>query len=196
MEFSRCEFLRSFGLGSQLISGTQKEIVFAGRSNVGKSTLLNKLCNNNKLARVSSTPGKTTTINFFTLSDEYYLVDLPGYGFAKRSDEERARWADLMEAYFSSGRNISLVALLLDARRVPNADDEQMIRFMTDYSIPFVVIATKIDKLNVSERKKNLAVIRQFTARFGCREVFSYSSLDQNSIVELRERIASIVNDL
>ena len=196
MEFSRCEFLRSFGLGSQLISGTQKEIVFAGRSNVGKSTLLNKLCNNNKLARVSSTPGKTTTINFFTLSDEYYLVDLPGYGFAKRSDEERARWADLMEAYFSSGRNISLVALLLDARRVPNADDEQMIRFMTDYSIPFVVIATKIDKLNVSERKKNLAVIGQFAARFGCREVFSYSSLDQNSIVELRERIAPIVNDL
>ena len=90
MEFSRCEFLRSFGLGSQLISGTQKEIVFAGRSNVGKSTLLNKLCNNNKLARVSSTPGKTTTINFFTLSDEYYLVDLPVYGVAKRSDEERA----------------------------------------------------------------------------------------------------------
>ena len=190
MEFSKCEFLRSFGLGSQLSPDTRKEIVFAGRSNVGKSTLLNKLCNNNKLARVSSTPGKTATINFFTLSGDFYLVDLPGYGFAKRGDEDRERWAELMESYFSSGRNIALVVLLLDARRTPNADDEQMIRFMAGFRIPFVVVVTKTDKLNVSERKKNLEMIIQFVSRFGCKDVIPYSSLDQNSIVELRERIS------
>ncbi len=97
-----------------------------------------------------------------------------------------------MESYFSSGRNITLVALLLDARRKPNSDDEQMIRFVSDYGIPFVVIATKTDKLNVSDRKKNLEMIGQFVSRFGCEEVFPYSSLDQSSIIGLRERISSI----
>jgi GTP-binding protein len=189
MDFSKCSFLRSYGRGNQLEPSVRKEVVFAGRSNVGKSTLLNKLCNNNKLARVSSTPGKTATINFFTLSNDYYLVDLPGYGFSKKSDEEHRRWAELMESYFSSGRMIELVVFLLDARRVPNADDEQMAECLSAYEIPFVVVVTKTDKLNQKELSESLEMIRGFASEYGCEDVLSYSSMDQKSILLLREQI-------
>ncbi len=193
MNFLSCSFWRSFGEAKQLVPSDKYEIVLCGRSNVGKSTLINKLCNNNKLARVSSTPGKTTTINFFDLEDGY-LVDLPGYGFSKRSVSDRERWGNLMESYFSSERNIKLAILLLDSRRSPNSDDLDMIHYFNAYGIDYIVVLTKIDKLNVKEYKDQYSIIKNTLDKLNCIDIIPYSSLDNNSILELRERIYNIVN--
>ena len=188
MDFLSCSFWRSFGEASQLLPSDRNEIVLCGRSNVGKSTLINKLCNNNKLARVSSTPGKTTTINFFYLED-CYLVDLPGYGFSKRSNSDKERWGRLMESYFSSGRNIRLAVLLLDARRSPNNDDMGMIQYFNIFNIHYIVVLTKIDKLNVKEYKEQYSNIKEILEKKECLDIIPYSSLNNNSVIELRERI-------
>jgi len=188
MNFMTCSFWRSFGEASQLVPSDRDEIVLCGRSNVGKSTLINKLCNNNKLARVSSTPGKTTTINFFIVED-CYLVDLPGYGFSKRSDSDKERWGRLMESYFSSGRNIKLAVLLLDSRRSPNSDDMDMIHYFNAFDIKYIVVLTKIDKLNVKEYEKQYALVSSVLNDINCADIIPYSSLNNNSVIELRERI-------
>lgn len=188
MDFLSCSFWRSFGEASQLLPSDRNEIVLCGRSNVGKSTLINKLCNNNKLARVSSTPGKTSTINFFYLED-CYLVDLPGYGFSKRSNSDKERWGRLMESYFSSGRNIRLAVLLLDARRSPNNDDMGMIQYFNIFNIHYIVVLTKIDKLNVKEYKEQYSNIKEILEKKECLDIIPYSSLNNNSVIELRERI-------
>lgn len=188
MDFLSCSFWRSFGEASQLLPSDRNEIVLCGRSNVGKSTLINKLCNNNKLARVSSTPGKTSTINFFYLED-CYLVDLPGYGFSKRSNSDKERWGRLMESYFSSGRNIRLAVLLLDARRSPNNDDMDMIQYFNIFNIHYIVVLTKIDKLNVKEYKEQYSNIKEILEKKECLDIIPYSSLNNNSVIELRERI-------
>lgn len=188
MDFLSCSFWRSFGEASQLLPSDRNEIVLCGRSNVGKSTLINKLCNNNKLARVSSTPGKTTTINFFYLED-CYLVDLPGYGFSKRSNSDKERWGRLMESYFSSGRNIRLAVLLLDARRSPNNDDMGMIQYFNIFNIHYIVVLTKIDKLNVKEYNEQYSNIKEILEKKECLDIIPYSSLNNNSVIELRERI-------
>ncbi|MEG2939291.1 MAG: ribosome biogenesis GTP-binding protein YihA/YsxC, partial [Oscillospiraceae bacterium] len=130
MDFNQAQFTCSFGLRDQLPPSDTVELVFSGRSNVGKSSLINKLCTRKALARVSSTPGKTTTINFFSLGKDTTLVDLPGYGYAKRSHEERIRWANLMEHYFKSDRNIKLVLLLIDSRHKPSDEDFGMLEFL------------------------------------------------------------------
>ena len=193
MNFLSCSFWRSFGEASQLYPLDKDEIVFCGRSNVGKSTLINKLCNNNKLARVSSTPGKTATVNFYS-AGEYYLVDLPGYGFSKKSFSEKERWASLMESYFSSSRNIKLAVLLLDSRRMPNEDDIDMINFFLDYCVPFSVVITKIDKLNVKEYQEQILSITKFLDNYGCSNVFTYSSLNNESITKLREKLTEVID--
>lgn len=126
---------------------SKPEVVFVGRSNVGKSTLLNKLCNNKNLAKVSSKPGKTTTINFFD-AGSVYLVDLPGYGFAARSKSEKQGWSSLIDAYFSQGRNIQLVYVLLDIRHMPSDLDLQMIDYLKSLGLPFELHFTKQDKLS------------------------------------------------
>ncbi len=188
MDFLSCSFWRSFGEASQLLPSDRDEIVLCGRSNVGKSTLINKLCNNNKLARVSSTPGKTSTINFFCL-EGCYLVDLPGYGFSKRSNSDKERWGRLMESYFSSGRNIKLAVLLLDARRSPNNDDMDMIQYFNLFNIQYIVVLTKIDKLNVKEYKEQHSTIKEILEKKECLDIIPYSSMNNNSVIELRERI-------
>ena len=193
MNFSTCTFWRSFGEASQLIQTDKKEIVLCGRSNVGKSTLINKLCNNNKLARVSSTPGKTATINFYSVED-YYLVDLPGYGFSKKSLSEKKRWSHLMESYFSSNRNIITAILLLDSRRTPNDDDISMIELFSYYDIPFVAVLTKTDKLNVKEYNDQYSFYKDFLSQYECTDIIPYSSLKNDSVLELRERISKIIS--
>jgi GTP-binding protein len=145
------KFLKSYGLSTQLDFSDRPEIVFSGRSNVGKSTLINSLCGQKNLARVSSSPGKTATINFFE-ADGFYLVDLPGYGYAKRSDDEKKRWAELVEGYFSQDRNISLVVQLVDSRRDLTDDDADMINFLIDGGYNFIAVLTKWDKLNKTEQ--------------------------------------------
>lgn len=160
MNYNKAEFEKSYGISSQLPPSDITEIAFAGRSNVGKSSLLNKLFNRKSLARVSSVPGKTITINFYDV-DGYKFVDLPGYGYAKLSKSERDRFGELMEGYFQSGRNIRLVVQLVDMRHKPSQDDFGMIEFMKQMNIPFIVVCTKADKLKVKEFKKREQEIKE-----------------------------------
>ena len=150
MRFDNAVFETSFGTMQQLKSSDLPEIAFSGRSNVGKSSLLNKVLGRKALARVSSVPGKTVTINFFRL-DNCRFVDLPGYGYAKVSHSEKLRWAELMEAYFQSERDLRLVVQLLDMRHDMTAQDADMLRFLHESGIPFAVALTKCDKLNKTE---------------------------------------------
>ena len=151
--------MASYGISSQLPDSDRPEISFSGRSNVGKSSLINKLCNRKNLARVSSTPGKTATINFYAV-DDCYFVDLPGYGYAKVSKEERERWGRLMESYFQAPGLITLGVLIVDARHKPTADDVTMFQWFRGTGCPVVVVANKRDKLKKSEIDPNLQVIR------------------------------------
>ncbi|MDE5670778.1 MAG: ribosome biogenesis GTP-binding protein YihA/YsxC [Eubacterium sp.] len=150
MNFNKAEFDKAFGISQQLPVSDKPEITFAGRSNVGKSSLLNKLFNRKNLARVSSVPGKTVTINFYNVDNQRF-VDLPGYGYAKISKQERDRFGELMEGYFQSGRQINLVVQLIDMRHKPTADDYSMISFLEQMNIPFIVVLTKADKLKKKE---------------------------------------------
>ena len=163
MNYNNSEFLASYGLSRQLPDSDRPEIVFSGRSNVGKSSLINKLCNRKKLARVSATPGKTATINFYRV-DTAYFVDLPGYGYAKVSNAERERWDDLINSYFEADRAVCLLVQLLDSRHAPSADDVQMLEYLHYHRIPFVAALTKGDKLKKSEIEPNLACIRETLA--------------------------------
>lgn len=155
MNYNTAKFEQAFGISSQLPPSDVPEIAFAGRSNVGKSSLLNKIFNRKQLARVSSVPGKTITINFYDV-DGVKFVDLPGYGYAKISKQEKERFAELMEGYFQSERNLKLVVQLVDMRHKPSADDIGMITFMKEMNIPFIIVMTKSDKLKVKEYKKRL----------------------------------------
>lgn len=158
MNFNKAEFTASYGISSQLAADGLPEIAFAGRSNVGKSSLLNKLFNRKNLARVSSVPGKTVTVNFYNV-DGNRFVDLPGYGYAKISKSEKDRFAELMEGYFQSGRNIKLVVQLVDMRHKPSADDIGMISFLNEFELPYIIVLTKADKLKKKEYASRLAAI-------------------------------------
>ncbi|MGM9636501.1 MAG: ribosome biogenesis GTP-binding protein YihA/YsxC [Eubacteriales bacterium] len=144
------------GLKSQFPTDSLPQIALSGRSNVGKSSLINRLIGRKSLARVSSSPGKTITVNFYEVDASFYLVDLPGYGYARRPGEDRARWSELTDGYFGSGKQkndrIAAVAQLIDLKVGPTADDLTMLDFLTRVGIPFFVIATKADKLNKTER--------------------------------------------
>ncbi len=153
----------SAGLPKQFPADPRPQVAFSGRSNVGKSSLINTLLGRKSLARVSSAPGKTITINFYDVDKKLYLVDLPGYGFAKRSPEDKKRWSALTDGYFTANPNIDRLCLILqlvDSRIPPTADDEMMLEFLRSSGIPFAVVATKADKLNATERKKNLEALR------------------------------------
>lgn len=152
----------SAGEPRQIPSDPLCQVAFSGRSNVGKSSLINTLLGRKSLARVSSAPGKTITINFYEIDKKLYLVDLPGYGFAKRTLEEKKKWSALTDGYFTRNDNIdrlSLVLQLIDSRIGPTKDDEMMLDYLRAAELPFAVVATKTDKLNATERKKNLAAI-------------------------------------
>lgn len=160
MRFDKIEFTAAYGTSKQLPPSKDAEIVFSGRSNVGKSSLINKVFNRKNLARVSSVPGKTITVNFFK-GDGVYFVDLPGYGYAKREQSEKKRWAELMEGYFHSDRNIALVIQLVDMRHAPTADDMMMLNFLRECEIPFMIALTKCDKLNKTETEKRRAELAE-----------------------------------
>ena len=160
MNYNKAAFLASYGISSQLPPAGRPEISFSGRSNVGKSSLINKLCNRKNLARVSSTPGKTATINFYEV-DGCYFVDLPGYGYAKVSKGERDRWGKLMESYFADRSQMTLGVMIVDSRHKPTADDCTMAKWYRDAGCPVVVVANKLDKLKKSEVEGNLQRIRE-----------------------------------
>ncbi len=152
MNFNKAEFYTSFGSFKQIPPSEKIEIAFSGRSNVGKSSLINKLFNRKSLARVSAVPGKTATINFFSLENVYF-VDLPGYGYAKVSKGEKERWNDLIGGYLNDdSRSLELVFQLIDFRHPPTKDDVMMVNFLIDSGTPFVVVLTKADKLSKKQR--------------------------------------------
>lgn len=186
MNFNNAEFDRAFGISAQLPASDKAEIVFAGRSNVGKSSLLNRLFGRKNLARVSSVPGKTITINFYSV-DGYRFVDLPGYGYAKISKAEKDRFAELMEGYFTSARNISLVVLLIDMRRPPTEDDLNMISFLKANHIEFITVLTKADKLNKTAYKERHAAA---PAEIGCDCcAIPFSALNGTGLDEIKDVI-------
>lgn len=185
MNWNKSEFQASYGLSSQLPESDRPEFVFSGRSNVGKSSLINKLCNRKSLARVSATPGKTATINFYRV-DGVYFVDLPGYGYARVSDAERQRWDDLINSYFDARRRVTLLVQLLDSRHAPSAEDMQMLEYLRFHRIPFVVALTKADKLKKSEQTAAVQEFASICEPFGCRQVILTSAEKGQGIEELR----------
>lgn len=160
MNYHKVQFLTSYGRADQLPPSEKPEVVFAGRSNVGKSSLINRLFQQKGLARVSATPGKTATINFFG-TQSLIFADLPGYGYAKVSRGEKLRWAALMEGYFAQDRDIALVLSLMDSRHPPSREDLGMLEFLVDQELPFVVVLTKIDKLSPRQRQERLEAFRR-----------------------------------
>ena len=169
------------------------EIAFAGKSNVGKSTLINAILGRKALARTSSQPGKTRTINFYGVNDMMYVVDLPGYGYAKVSDSERRRWSGLIEGYFHQDRDIRLVLSLLDIRHAPSADDLTMLDFLIDSELPFAVVLTKTDKLTNNQLKVRMEEIRTEIPCGDQVTLFPVSSMNGRGIDELRQVIESVV---
>lgn len=188
MRFDKVQYEASYGTSQQLPKSDAVEIAFAGRSNVGKSSMLNKVLNRKNLARVSSVPGKTVTVNFFDC-DGVKLVDLPGYGYAKVNFNEKKRWADLMEGYFNSGRNIRLVVQLTDMRHPVTKDDLDMMRFMQAAGFEFIVVMTKSDKLNKTERNNRLEAIKEELAEFGDIEAIPFSAQNGEGADKIREAI-------
>ena len=194
MNFHNVKFETSFGLFSQLPKSDIIEIAFAGRSNVGKSSLINKLFNRKNLARVSAVPGKTSTINFFRLENVRF-VDLPGYGYAKVSKSEKSRWAELIGGYFNDDREIALVVQLVDMRHKPTKDDLQMINFLIDNEFPFIIVLTKRDKLTKNQQAQRLKELENELPYFDQLTIIPVSSENGEGIDELKAIIEEVAEE-
>lgn len=189
MNWNNASFEKAFGTSQQLEPSTLPEFCFSGRSNVGKSSLINKILGRKSIARVSSNPGKTVTVNFYRVGD-IRLVDLPGYGYAKVPFAERSRWSELMEGYFNSNRNIKQVFQLIDMRHPATEFDLSMLDFMSQLKIPYTVVLTKSDKLNKSETEKRLSLIREELGDYADNvEIIPFSSLKGKGVEALRQII-------
>ena len=188
----QAEFVTSAGLGGGYPEPLPCEIAIVGKSNVGKSSLINRLCNNQKLAKTSSQPGKTRLVNFFLLNRAMYLVDLPGYGFAKASKTEQKSWGELLERYLSSGR-VRHLLMLIDIRHAPTRDDLQMFRYLIYYGVPYTLVATKADKIAKSKRRQEAnARAKQLGAP---PFAIPFSGETGEGKAELLERIGQIYQD-
>lgn len=192
MNFNNAKFETSYGVSAQLPPAENIEIAFAGRSNVGKSSLLNRLFNRKSLARVSSVPGKTVTINFYDC-DGIKMVDLPGYGYAKVSHDEKRRWSELMESYFKSGRKIKLVVQLTDMRHSVTQQDIDMMRFLKANEYPFIVVMTKCDKLNKTEYARRMQEIKQELSEFGDVLIVPFSATKGDGAQTIKSAIEKAV---
>lgn len=189
MNYNNAIFEKSFGTAAQLEASDLPEICFCGRSNVGKSSLINRVLGRKSIARVSSKPGKTVTVNFYRVGD-FRLVDLPGYGYAKVPFSEKSRWAELMESYFQSGRNIKMAFQLIDMRHPATEFDISMLDFMSQMGIPYTVILTKSDKLNKTETENRLSLIREELGAFvENTEIIPFSAQNNNGVEKLRSVI-------
>lgn len=161
VNLQKAEFVRSAAKAGDFPRDRLPQVAFAGRSNVGKSSVINRLLNRKNFARVGAAPGKTTHINYFLIDGAFYLVDLPGYGYAKVSQAEKARWGRLMEEWFADNSLMTLGLMIVDARHKPTADDCTMAKWYRDAGCPVVVVANKLDKLKKSEVEGNLQRIRE-----------------------------------
>ncbi len=192
MNFNEVQFETAAGTFAQLPETDKPEIVFSGHSNVGKSSLINKLTQRKNLARVSSQPGKTATINFYDGKD-FRLVDLPGYGYAKVSKAEKQRWAELVEGYFSAERNIALIIQIVDIRHKPTKDDYDMIRFLYNVNAPFVIVLTKKDKLKKTAYEKRIDEVIYELQEFEGVELIPFSAVDGSGLNDVKEVIEEYV---
>ncbi len=195
MKFNDATFRMACGKCSQLPKPERMEFAFLGRSNVGKSTLINKIVGRKSLARVSAVPGKTATINFYAV-DQVYFVDLPGYGYAKTSKSEQERLKKLIFGYLQEDRDLRLAVQLLDMRHKPSADDLMMINALIDAEIPFVIVFTKADKLNKTEREQRM---RGFAQEIPCYEdihTIAYSAKTFEGQEELRALLSDIAEEI
>ena len=189
MNYNNAIFEKSFGTAEQLEASDLPEICFCGRSNVGKSSLINRVLGRKSIARVSSKPGKTVTVNFYRVGD-FRLVDLPGYGYAKVPFSEKSRWAELMEGYFQSGRNIKMAFQLIDMRHPATEFDISMLDFMSQMGIPYTVILTKSDKLNKTETQTRLSLIKEELGEFADGiQIIPFSAQNNDGVEKLREVI-------
>ena len=170
INLQKAEFILSAVAPKYFLRGGLPQVAFSGRSNVGKSSVINRLLNRKNFARVGAAPGKTTQINYFKIDNAFYLVDLPGYGYAKVSKAERDRWGKLMESYFADPELMTLGVMIVDSRHKPTADDCTMARWYREAGCPFVVVANKLDKLKKSEIEPNLQTIRD-TLELGEKDV-------------------------
>lgn len=191
MDYSKAQFERAYGTFEQLPASTMPEIVFSGRSNVGKSSLINKVFNRKNLARVSSVPGKTITINFYSCGNDAKIVDLPGYGYAKVAKSEKTRWANMMEQYFNSGRDIKLVVQLVDMRHPATADDIMMMEFLEHAGIDYIVVMTKSDKLNKGEYKSRVENSRQELSFVDPKNIIPFSAQTGENVDKIKAIIES-----
>ena len=180
---------------NQYPEDTLPEVAFAGRSNVGKSSLLNTLTNRKNLARVSGTPGKTRTINFFQINDAFRIVDLPGYGYAKLSKSATADWGNMMETYLANRENLRLVIQLVDIRHQPTAQDVQMYQWLQHYGLDGVVVATKADKISRNQLRTQMNLIRKTLGMAQDDIVLPVSSLKKTGYEDLWSVIEQIIDD-
>lgn len=190
LNYNTVRFEAAYGTSSQLPKPVKPEISFAGRSNVGKSSLLNAIFRRKNLVKVSSTPGKTSTVNFFSV-DGVHFVDLPGYGFAKVSKSEKGRWSELIDGYFTQERSFSLVCSLIDIRHEASRLDEMMVSFLKEAQLPFAIVATKADKLGRMQQQKSIAALRRQLDLGDSVQMVACSSLTGAGIDQLRRVIES-----
>ncbi len=191
MNYNNVVFETSFGRIDQLPESDLVELVFAGRSNVGKSSLINKFFNRKNLARVSAVPGKTQTINFFRLENVRF-ADLPGYGYAKVAKGSKAQWSQLIGGYFAAGRRIELVFQLIDMRHPPTKDDLQMIDYLIENEFPFVIVLTKQDKLSQKQQKERLEALQKEIPYAEQIQMIPFSAETGHGVDELRAIVEEI----
>lgn len=195
MNINLAEFVTSYADYKQMPESDRIEIAFSGRSNVGKSSLINKIFNRKNLARVSSMPGKTATINFYSL-ENIYIVDLPGYGYANVSKNEKKKWGDLIGNYLGDAeRELALVFQLIDMRHPPSKDDLQMIDFLIDSEIPFVVVLTKADKLKPTQRKLRMEAFKTEIPCFEDITCVEFSAITGEGVETIRSIIEEVSQD-
>ncbi|MBK1813580.1 YihA family ribosome biogenesis GTP-binding protein [Clostridium sp. YIM B02505] len=193
MKIKTSEFITSAVRREQYPTDERIEVAFVGRSNVGKSSIINSITNRRGLAKVSQTPGKTRLINFFLINNDFYLVDLPGYGYAKVSKKEKATWGQIIETYLNSRLQLKRVVLLVDCRHKPTGDDIMMYDWIKHYGYDVIVIATKSDKLSNNDLKKSEKVIRDTLKLKADEKLYYFSSLNKKGRDEL---VDSIFDDI
>ena len=177
------------GITSKLPENKLPEVAFAGKSNVGKSSLINGLVNRKALARTSQSPGKTQTINFYNINQEFYLVDLPGYGYAKVSEQEKQKWGKMIERYLHSSKQLKAVFLLIDIRHDPSANDKLMYDWIVAQGYAPIIIATKFDKIKRSQKDKQVKIVRQGLGLPDGTKVIPFSSVTKQGRDELWELV-------
>ncbi|MCU6736230.1 ribosome biogenesis GTP-binding protein YihA/YsxC [Diplocloster agilis] len=183
------------GITSKLPETDKPEIAFAGKSNVGKSSLINGLMNRKALARTSSSPGKTQTINFYNINDQMYLVDLPGYGYAKVSKSDQEKWGKMIERYLHGSKQLKAVFLLIDIRHDPSANDRMMYDWINHQGVRPIIIATKLDKIKRSQLQKQVKLIRTGLGMPAQAPVLPYSALTKQGREEIWEYMEQFINE-